>query len=101
MTSYSEFNQIPPLSYDLIMADPPWSFSNWSEKGEEKNATAQYDCMDLSDIKSMNVGHLAGRDCVLWLWATNPLLPAAFEVMAAWGFGFKTAGHWSKKDRQR
>lgn len=31
------------------------------------------------------------------LWATNPLLDVAFDVMAAWGFAFKTAAHWVKR----
>ncbi len=97
MTAYSEFSQVPLFRYGLIMADPPWSYENWSEGGEHKNASAKYGCMDLDAIKAMQVGHLASRDCVLWLWATNPLLDKAFEVMAAWGFQFKTAGHWSKK----
>ncbi len=88
---------LPMFHYGLIMADPPWAFELRSEKGEQKAAQAQYDCMDLDAIKAMQVGHHANKDCVLWLWATNPMLPQAFEVMAAWGFQFKTAGHWSKK----
>jgi N6-adenosine-specific RNA methylase IME4 len=94
---YSEINKIPMFKYGMIMADPPWAFKTYSEAGEEKAAQAQYDCMDLAAIKAMRVGDIASRDCVLWLWATNPMLPQAFEVMAAWGFQFKTAGHWSKK----
>jgi len=97
MTAYSQMHDIPLFRYNLIMADPPWSYENWSSKGEHKNASAQYDCMDLEALKAMPVGHLAALNSVLWLWATNPLLPHAFEVMAAWGFKFKTAGHWSKK----
>lgn len=97
MGAYTQLEQIPLFRYGLIMADPPWQFDNWSEAGEEKNAATQYSCMDLEAIKKMPVGHLAARDCVLWLWATNPLLDKAFEVMSAWGFQFKTAGHWSKK----
>ena len=27
------------------------------------------------------------------------MLPQALEVMEAWGFTFKTAGHWSKKTK--
>lgn len=96
MTAYTEFDVLPPLSYDLIMADPPWSFSNWSAKGVHKNASAKYDCMSLDAIKRMRVSQLATPDAVLWLWATNPLLPQAFEVMRAWGFTFKTAGAWAK-----
>lgn len=97
MTAYSDFKDMPLFRYGMIMADPPWLYENWSDAGEGKNAAAQYDCMTLEDLKKLPVGHLAAPDCILWLWATNPLLPQAFELMSAWGFQFKTAGHWSKK----
>lgn len=97
MTAYSAFEQIPLFHYGLIVADPPWSYENWSKKGEYKNASAKYSCINLDAIKQLPVGHIAAPDCVLWLWATNPLLDQALEVMSAWGFQFKTAGHWSKK----
>lgn len=97
MTAYTDLSEIPLFRYGLIMADPPWSFENWSKAGEHKNASAEHDCISLADIKRMPIGHLSSRDCVLWLWATNPLLDQAFEVIRAWGFEFKTAGHWSKK----
>lgn len=90
------FGEMPPLSYDVIMADPPWLYENWSKAGEHKNATAKYDCMPLDDIKKLPVSQLAQRDCLLWLWATNPMLREAFEVMDAWGFRFVTAGTWVK-----
>jgi len=91
------FSGLPLFAYGLIMADPPWSFDNWSAAGEKKNAKAQYECTGIDWIKSLPVNHLAAPDCLLWLWATNPMLPQAIETMAAWGFRFKTAGHWSKK----
>lgn len=87
----------PAGGFDLIMADPPWSFSNWSEKGGEKNATAHYDCTPLDWICNLPVAALAADDCLLWLWATNPLLRAAFDVIDAWGFTAKTAGTWVKR----
>lgn len=90
------FGAMKPLSYDLLMVDPPWSFKNWSAKGEDKNASARYDCMDLADIQALPIGHLAAPDALLWLWATNPLLPEAIETMRAWGFRYKTAGTWAK-----
>lgn len=93
------FGDLKPLSYDLIMADPPWSYKNYSRKGEHKGAAAQYVCMSLSEIMSLPVGQLAKPDAVLMLWATNPLLDQAFTVMSAWGFRFKTAGHWVKKTK--
>jgi len=87
------------FGFDLIMADPPWAFDNWSAKGETKNAKAQYECMPLADICALPVGELASGDCVLWLWATNPMLREAFAVIDAWGFTFKTAGTWCKRTR--
>lgn len=96
---FSNVCDIPMFKYGMIMADPPWLYEAWSEGGNEKNAIAKYDCMDLESIKAMRVGDLAAKDCVLWLWATNPMLPQAIEVLQAWGFQFKTAGHWSKKTK--
>lgn len=97
MTAFRCIEDVPLFRYGLIMADPPWQYENWSEAGEGKNAAQKYTCQTLDWVKSLPVGHLASRDCVLWLWATNPLLDQAFDVMRAWGFTFKTAGHWSKK----
>jgi N6-adenosine-specific RNA methylase IME4 len=90
---------LPPLSYGFIMADPPWRYANWSRAGEHKGAAAQYSCMSLDEIKALPVGQLATPDAILMLWATNPLLDTAFSVLEAWGFTFKTAGHWVKKTK--
>lgn len=95
----SAFTSLRPLSYDLIMADPPWRFQNFSAKGERKGPAAQYRCMSLEEIRALPVSQLARPDCLLWLWATNPMLDAAFDVMRAWGFRFKTAGHWVKRTK--
>jgi len=76
--------------YDVILADPPWSFKCWSEKGTGRSASQHYEILSLDDIKSMNVGAFTKKDCCLFLWATNPLLPEAFEVIDAWGFTYKT-----------
>lgn len=97
MTVYTEIDQIPLFKYGLVFADPPWTYKNWSEAGEGKNAASKYGCMTIDDIKAMPIGHIASKNCLLWLWATNPMLREAFDVLDAWDFQFKTAGHWSKK----
>lgn len=96
---YNSFDRIPLFRYGLIMADPPWLFSLRSAKGEKKSPQAQYSCMPIDQIAALPVGNLAARDCVLWLWATNPMLPQAIGILRAWGFTFKTAGRWSKKTK--
>lgn len=91
--------QLRPIGgFTLIMADPPWRFALRSAKGQRKSADAHYRTMDLATIKALPVAEaLAAQDCLLWLWATNPMLPQALEVLSAWGFAFATSGHWSKK----
>lgn len=97
-------NLRPRDGFDLIMADPAWYFKNYSKKGEEKNAISKYECMELEDIQAMPVHLLAAKDCVLWLWCTNPMLDVGIDTLKAWGFKFCTAGSWekiTKNDKQQ
>lgn len=90
----------PRDRYSLILADPCWSFDNWSEKGEDRNAKSWYDCMSVDELKALPVGDLAADDCMLACWATTPMLPQAFEVIAHWGFEFVTVGFvWVKLNK--
>ena len=56
--------------------------------------------MDIEAIKALPVGHLAAKDSVLFLWVTDPLLREGLEVMAAWGFEYKTVAFtWVKQNK--
>jgi N6-adenosine-specific RNA methylase IME4 len=92
-----KFGSLERHSYGLIMADPPWSFKTYSPKGHGKSPQRHYDCMEIDDIKSLPVNQLASPDCCLFLWATWPMITHAMDVMAAWGFVYKTGGVWHKK----
>lgn len=95
-----DFAPLQPLSYGLIMADPPWRFATRSAKGvTRKGAGGQYRTMSLDEIMDLPVRDLGDRDCVLWLWATHPMVPQALAVMSSWGFTFKTSGVWAKRTR--
>lgn len=86
--------------YGAIYADPPWYFRNYSAKGTGRAAIAHYDVMDLPALKAMPIGDLAAKDCALFMWATDPMLPQAIELMEAWGFAFKTvAFNWVKLNK--
>jgi N6-adenosine-specific RNA methylase IME4 len=83
--------------YGAIYADPSWSFRNWSAKGTGRNAVSHYDCLELESLASLPMVDLAAENCVLFLWATDPLLPKAFDLIKAWGFTYKTvAFYWVK-----
>jgi N6-adenosine-specific RNA methylase IME4 len=86
-----------PGKYKAILADPPWRFATYSAKGKGRSAEAHYDCMSLDEIEGLPVRDWAAPDCMLFLWTTDPLLPAALGVIEAWGFTYKTTGFvWAK-----
>ena len=87
--------------YNVILADPPWSFRAWSNKGMGRSAEQHYPTMRLEDIKALPVADLAAEDCVLFLWATFPMLKEALEVIDTWGFTYKTVAFtWVKENRK-
>jgi N6-adenosine-specific RNA methylase IME4 len=97
ISALSSTSFLRPRRYAAIYADPPWHFRNWSAKGTGRNAVSHYDCMSVSELAALPVVDLAADDCVLFLWATDPLLPRALELIHAWGFEYKTVGfYWVK-----
>jgi N6-adenosine-specific RNA methylase IME4 len=79
--------------YGLIYADPPWPYTNKADT--DGRVEAEYDLMNLQDIKELNVP--AKENCILYMWTTAPHAENAFEVMSAWGFEYKTQAVWDKK----
>jgi len=87
----------PNGGFKVILADPPWLFEGYSEKGDEKNAKSQYDCMEIDEICKMPVSHLAAKNSVLFIWCTWPLMPVWLKVIEAWGFEYAgLAWEWIK-----
>ena len=81
--------------FSVIYADPPWRFEPYSRvTGMDRAADNHYPTMTLDAIKAMPIP--AADDCVLFLWATAPMLPQALDVMAAWGFAYKSHCVWLK-----
>ncbi|MDX0007806.1 DNA methyltransferase [Sinorhizobium meliloti] len=83
--------------YDVILSDPPWRFRTWNEENQQKSASKHYPLMTLDAIKALPVSDLAKPDCLMMMWAVQPMLDQALEVMSAWGFKYKTAGAWAKQ----
>lgn len=87
---------LPVAKFGVIYADPEWQFETRSAQGMDRSADNHYPTSPLEAIKARDVGSLAADDAVLFLWATAPMLPQALEVMAAWGFAYKTNFNWHK-----
>lgn len=100
------------MKYGVIVADPPWSFKSWSDKGKNRAPDAlvrqkglaerHYKTMGAEEIVSLPVRKVAADDCILFLWAVDCMLPQALELGAAWGFTFKTVAFtWAKQTQTR
>ena len=88
--------------YRVIYADPPWHFRVRSPKGEGRSAKNHYPVMSLGEIARLDVASIASPDSVLLMWAIDPMLDVALEVIRAWGFDYKTIGfYWVKTNRTR
>jgi len=88
---------IPIKKYQIIYADPPWRYQDKNCNG---SAEQHYKTMNLQRIKELPVKNIADNNCILFMWATYPLLKEALEVIDSWGFNYKTiAFNWIKKNK--
>jgi N6-adenosine-specific RNA methylase IME4 len=88
---------LPDKRYGVIYADPDWRFEVYSRKtGMACTADNHYPTSPTEEICNRPVGDIAADDCVLFLWATVPMMPQALEVMEAWGFTYKSQFAWAK-----
>lgn len=81
---------LPEGPFDLILADPPWHFDTFSEKGQSKGPSAHYSTMSIDQLCQLPVPAIAAGNSGLALWVYGPLLPEALVVMRAWGFDYKS-----------
>jgi len=89
------------MKYPVIIADPPWHYEVYSNKGNAKSAVNHYSVMDTAAIMNMPVANVAADDSILLLWATWPNLVDGIRVGEAWGFTYKTLGFiWVKRSAQ-
>ena len=88
---------LPTKRFGVILADPAWTFEVYNaETGSDRSAENHYPVQSLDAIKSLDVPSIAATDCALFLWATSPMMPQALEMMAAWGFTYKSQVVWEK-----
>lgn len=90
--------ELPDDKFTVIYADPPWKYgdSRALDGWDTSAAEGHYPTMALAELKALDIPRLAADDCVLWLWATCPLLEDALELAAAWGFKYKAQFVWDK-----
>ena len=95
----------PNKKYQVIYADPPWSYYN--------DSTAKPDCttvkgmrrppyrvMASSEIAKLPVNDISEKDSILFIWTTDYHLAKYLNIISSWGFQYKTIGFaWQKKTK--
>jgi len=83
--------------FATVLADPPWQFQNRTGKmAPEHKRLSRYRTMALEEIMRLPVEQLTSDTAHLYLWVPNALLPEGIQVLASWGFKYKTNIVWHK-----
>lgn len=85
----------PDQKYNIIHADPPWSFDNKKTGGSMKSgASQQYDCMEMHELTGMvlnsdpvvMLSDIIADDCYLFMWWVGTHAKEAIYLAEDWGF---------------
>lgn len=92
---------MPGKKFNVIVSDPPWSFSDKLEQSDvARGAAANYSTMTISQIKQMPVKEVAAEGALLALWVPSSLLQDGLDVMREWGFQHKQTYIWVKTKKE-
>jgi len=106
------YPDLPEKKYEIIYADPPWDYKgkmqfDRSGKGAggvdiDKKifisaAKFKYPTLKIDELKKIPIEEITKKDCLLFMWVTNPHLKTGIELGEAWGFKYKTVAFvWDK-----
>lgn len=98
--------QVPLLpEYKTILADPPWDYEEITNSSYKSSSSfrcdSDYTRMTLEQIADLtidgkHISEYATEKAHLYLWTTNTMLEASFDILRAWGFEYKTMLTWGK-----
>lgn len=81
------WRDLPDRRYDVILADPPWSYYGQQDKWGA--AAKFYATAPDEAIVQLPVPDLLSDRGVLFLWATSPRLDVAMACLAEWRLHFR------------
>jgi N6-adenosine-specific RNA methylase IME4 len=94
----THWRDLPDRRYDVILADPPWSYYGQQDKWGA--AAKFYATAPDEAIVRLPVPDLLSERGVLFLWATSPRLDVAMACLAEWRLHFRgVAFVWVKARR--
>jgi N6-adenosine-specific RNA methylase IME4 len=100
--------------YQIIYADPPWTYPNWNlrqklqgdflgiSSQKDRSPSRHYPTMTIDDIRNLPISQLTDTHCVLFLWVLPNMLKEGIATLESWGFTYKTiAFTWVKKNKKK
>lgn len=91
----AKIKAMPDKRYGVILIDIPWRFEVWGEKtGMDRAPDNHYPTMTLEELEELKIP--AAGDCVMFMWATQPTLAIALQLMDIWDFDYRTHAVWVK-----
>lgn len=93
-----------PQKFGVIVADPPWRFSD-NLKYEKRDSVVRgvnlmYPTLNLAEIKALPIAELAAENSLCALWVPSAFLKAGIDVLEAWGFEYKQLWIWGKTSKK-
>lgn len=73
--------------YDIIYADPAWSYYQNKGRGCAAN---HYQIRSDEELCNLPVKEIAAEKCFLLMWITSPKWTSALKLIESWGFTYKT-----------
>jgi N6-adenosine-specific RNA methylase IME4 len=100
--SNPQFPPFPEGEFDVLLADPPWNYQNWTD-AKNGAADSAFETLSVEDIASLlpQIDEVAADNSALCLWTTFPKLKQGLYVMEAWNYKFLTClFDWTKTYRE-
>ncbi|MFD1610287.1 MT-A70 family methyltransferase [Sphingomonas tabacisoli] len=83
----SRWEGLPCGPYDVVLADPPWSYYGQQDKWTA--AAKFYPTAPDEQIAALPMHDLLSKNGILFLWATSPRLDVAMECIKSWKLYFR------------
>lgn len=83
--------ELPKDKYDIVYADFPWDYDL------PLSGAPPYKTMKLDEIKQEISELPLGKNGIIFMWATNPKLQEAFNLLEFYGLEYKTNMVWVKQ----
>ena len=99
MSDERPFDELPRGPFCAILADPPWKFVTYSERGQGRSASRHYKVMTFEEIALLPVHDVAASDAWLFLWVPGPHVPLGLQLIERWSFRYSGFGFvWAKQN---